>query len=69
METTLESLKVQFIQEVLSEKSFDTLQEWLSMHEEARYAASVTSQEPELIAFNKEFENSIKKGFLKSGKK
>ncbi len=68
VEVTLESLKVRFIQEVLSEKSFDTLQEWLSMHDEARYAASINSQEPELIAFNKEFENSIKEGFLKSGK-
>lgn len=68
METTLESLKVQFIQEVLSEQSFDTLQEWLSMREEARYAASITSQEPELMEFNKEFENSIKEGLLKSRK-
>lgn len=68
MKTTLESLKVQFIQEVLSEKSFDTLQEWLSMHEEARYVASISSQEPELIEFNKEYENSIREGFVKSRK-
>jgi hypothetical protein len=40
---TIESLKQDFIQEVMSESSFDTLKEWLYMHEEARYVASLTS--------------------------
>ncbi len=62
---TIESLKQDFIQEVMSESSFDTLKEWLYMHEEARYVASLTSKESELIDFKKEYENSIKKGFTK----
>lgn len=66
MKQSIESLKLEFIQEVLSEQSFDALQEWLSMHEEARYAASVTSNEPELIEFNRKYKESIKEGLLKS---
>ena len=62
---TIESLKQEFIQEVMSETSFDTLKEWLYMHEEARYVASLNSKEPELIEYKKEYENSIKKGFTK----
>ncbi len=63
---TIESLKQDFIQEVMSESSFDTLKEWLYMHEEARYVASLTSKEPELIDYKKEYEDSIKEGFLKN---
>ena len=63
---TIESLKQDFIQEVMSESSFDTLKEWLYMHEEARYVASLTSKEPELIEYKIEYENSIKEGFLKN---
>lgn len=62
---TIESLKQDFIQEVMSETSFDTLKEWLYMHEEARYVASLTSKESELIEYKKEYEDSIKLGFLK----
>ena len=68
MKQSLESLKLEFIQEVLSEQSFDALQEWLDMHEEARYAASVTSNEPELIEFNRKYKESIKDGLMKSQK-
>ena len=72
MKQSLESLKLKFIQEVLSEQSFDALhdalQEWLDMHEEARYAASVTSNEPELIEFNRKYKESIKEGLMKSRK-
>ena len=46
---SIESLKQEFIQEIMSEQSFDTLKEWLYMHDEARYVASLTSKEPELI--------------------
>ena len=63
---SIESLKQEFIQEIMSEQSseqsFDTLKEWLYMHDEARYVASLTSKEPELIEFNKEFEKSLRKG-------
>ena len=64
-EKTIESLKIDFIQEVLSEQSYDTLKEWLYMHEEARYVASLTSSEPELIEFKKNYENSVFKAFSK----
>ena len=63
---SIESLKLEFIQEVMSEQSIDTLKEWLYMHDEARYVASLTSKEPELIEFNKHFEKSLKDGFMKS---
>ena len=62
---TIESLKQDFIQEVMSESSFDTLKEWLYMHDEARYVASLTSKEPELIEYNKEFEKSLREKNLR----
>jgi len=65
MKQSLQSLKLKFIQEVLSEQSFDALQEWLEMHEEARFAASITSNEPELIEFNRRYKESIKEGLMK----
>ena len=46
---SIESLKQEFIQEIMSEQSFDTLKEW-------------TSKEPELIEYNKEFEKSLRQG-------
>ncbi len=49
----------------MSEQSFDTLKEWLYMHDEARYVASLTSKEPELIESNKEFEKSLRKKNLR----
>lgn len=64
-DNSIESLKNKFVQEVLSEQSFDTLTEWLNMHEEARYVASITSNEPELIEFNKSYKDSIKKGLIR----
>ena len=36
--------------------------------DKARYVASLTSNEPELIEFNKNFEKSLKEGFIKSRK-
>lgn len=65
---TIESLKKEFVQKVMSEQSYDMLKEWLSMHEEARYVASLTSEEPELIKFKQDYENSIMKGFSESRK-
>ena len=62
---SIESLKQEFIQEIMSEQSFDTLKEWLYMHDEARYVASLTSKEPELIEYNKEFEKSLRKKNLR----
>lgn len=68
-EKPIESLKLKFIQEVLAENSYDALQEWLDMHEEARYTASTFSEEPELIEFGKSYEASIIEGFTKARKK
>ena len=65
-ENSIESLKNEFVKEVLSEKSYDTLKEWLHMHEEARYVASLTSDEPELIKFKQNYEDSILRGFAKN---
>ena len=67
-ENSIESLKNIFVKEVLSEKSYDTLKEWLNMHEEARYVASLTSDEPELIKFKQNYEDSILRGFAKTRK-
>lgn len=65
IEKSIESLKIEFVREVLSEQSFDTLTEWLNMHEEARYVASITSNEPELIEFKKDYKESIRKGLIR----
>lgn len=59
---SIESLKQEFIQKVMSKLCSDTLKEWLYMHDEARYVASLTSKEPELIEYNKEFEKSLRQG-------
>ena len=47
----------------MAETSFDTLCSWLDMHEEARYAASLDSDEAELKEFNIQYNESIRKGF------
>lgn len=52
----------------MSEQSFDTLKEWLYMHDEARYVASLTSKEPELIEYNKEFEKFLRRGKTRSNR-
>ena len=36
--------------------------------DKARYVASLTSNKPELIEFHKNFEKSLKEGFMKSRK-
>ena len=36
--------------------------------DKARYVASLTSNEPELIEFHKNFEKALKEGFMKSHK-
>lgn len=60
-ENNIETLKKEFVKEVMSEQSYDTLKEWLYMHEEARYVASLTSNEPELIKSQKEYKDSLLK--------
>ena len=47
----------------MAETSFDTLCSWLEMHEEARYVASLDSDELELKEFNAQYNESIRQGF------
>lgn len=54
--------KMDFIQQVVSETSLDTLCSWLDMYEEARYVASLYSDEEELIEFRTNYENLLKLG-------
>ena len=62
-EALLSLKKLEFIQQILAETSFDTLCSWLDMHEEARYVASLDSDEAELKEFNVQYNESIRKGF------
>ena len=41
----------------------DTLCSWLGMYEEARYVASLDSDEPELKEFSAQYNESIRRGF------
>jgi len=65
----LSLVKMKFIEQIVAEHSLDTLREWYSMYEEARYVASLYSKEEELIKFGAEFEESIKKGFINHNNK
>ena len=62
-EALLSLKKLEFIQQIMAETSFDTLCSWLDMHEEARYVASLDSDEAELKEFNVRYNKSIRKGF------
>ena len=62
-QTALSLKKMEFINQIISETSLDTLCSWLDMYEEARYVASISSDEEELKEFNAKFEESLKKGF------
>ena len=48
----LSQKKLEFIQQIISETSLDTLCTWMDMYEEARYVASLDSDEPDLKEFN-----------------
>ena len=62
-EALLSLKKLEFIQQIMAETSFDTLCSWLDMHEEARYVASLDSDETELKEFNIQYNESIRKRF------
>jgi hypothetical protein len=62
-EALLSLKKLEFIQQIMAETSFDTLCSWLDMHEEARYVASLDSDEAELKEFNVLYNESIREGF------
>ena len=61
--TDISLIKLNFIQRVLSEKSLDTLRVWLDMYDEARYVASIDSNEEELKI---ERANTMKRFHLKT---
>ena len=42
--------KIEFIQRIVSEHSFDTLCAWMDMYDEARFVAAMDSDEEELKA-------------------
>ena len=51
--------KQEFIQQINNETSLDTLDSWFDMYEEARYVASLNSDEPELKEYRANFEASL----------
>ena len=61
-------VKLKFIEKIVSECSLHTLCSWYDMYEEAKYVASLSSDEEELMEFRANFEESIKKGFGRSQK-
>ena len=44
----LSQKKLEFIQQIVSENSLDTLRVWMDMYDEARYVAAMDSDEEEL---------------------
>lgn len=44
----LSQKKMEFIQQIISETSLDTLRVWMDMYDEARYVAAMDSDEEEL---------------------
>ena len=63
----LSQKKLEFIQKVMAETSLGALCSWLDMREEARYVASLDSNEPELKEFNTQYNESIRHGFIRKG--
>ena len=59
----LSLMKIKFIEQIVAEQSLDTLHAWYNMYEEARYVASLDSEEEELKEFRANYEESIRKGF------
>lgn len=55
----LSQKKLEFIRQIMDEASLDTLCSWLGMYEEARYVASLDSDEPELKEFSAQYNESI----------
>ena len=51
--------KQEFIRRIMDETSLDTLDSWYDMYEEARYVASLNSDEPELKEFRTNYEASL----------
>ena len=51
--------KQEYIRRIMDETSLDTLDSWYDMYEEARYVASLSSNEPELKEFKTNYETSL----------
>ena len=62
-QAALSQKKLEFIQQIVSEKSLDTLRVWMDMYDEARYVAAMDSDEEELKAERAEV---VKKWKLKA---
>ena len=63
--TALLQKKLDYIEKIVSEKSLDTLSAWMDMYDEARFVASMYSDEEELKAEHAE----AKKKFLQMADK
>ena len=59
----LSQKKLEFIQQIVSEMSLDTLRVWMDMYDEARYVAAMDSDEEDLKAERAE---TVKKWHLKA---
>ena len=55
--SALSQKKLEFIQQIISETSLDTLRAWMDMYDEARFVAAMESDEEELKAERAEMEN------------
>lgn len=64
-ESLLALKKMEFVKKIMDEQSLDTINEWYSMYDEARYVASLYSQEEELKEYHVKFEEDIKKGVIR----
>ena len=58
----LSLMKMKFIEQIVAEQSLDTLHAWYNMYEEAKYVASLDSEEEELKEFRANYEESLRKG-------
>ena len=61
----LSLVKMQFIEKIVAEQSLDTLKEWYSMYTEAKYVASLDTDEEELKQFGINYKESIRRAFCK----
>ena len=55
--SALSQKKLEFIQQIISETSLDTLRAWMDMYDEARFVAAIDSDEEELKAERTEMDN------------
>lgn len=65
---SLSSIKEELFRIIEAEQSLDTLREWLSMYDEARFVASINSKEPELKEYHSKRMSEFKTPWSKQEK-